>query len=176
MPLELSISEFYGGTLLGEALAGILGSVKNATVGAVNINTKLKVLELGEWISGVYRGGSRYMATTHADWGWDDPDNGFYRYFHTKGVANNTHFSNAEADRMIEQQRREFDVEKRAAIVADIQRLIIDEAPVIFIVSPNNFGAVQPWVENARLMFLNNIEYLRHYDEIWYNEKAPNRA
>ncbi len=176
IPLEFSIANFYGGDVLGEALAGIFGSLKQATGGQLNINVKLKVMELGEWQPNIYRGGAPYMATTHADWNFDDPDNTFYRYYHSTGVANNTHTNIAALDQLLDQQRRELDTEKRVAIVRDVQRLLIDEAPTVYIAAPNFFLGAQPYLQGYQAMVLNNVEQPRHFDEWWHGEGAPART
>ncbi|HWO94340.1 MAG TPA: ABC transporter substrate-binding protein, partial [Dehalococcoidia bacterium] len=105
IPLELSVSQFYGGTFLGEALSGIFGAIKQQSNGAVNLAVKLKVLELADWFKTVYYGGGRYEGTSHGDWGWAEPDSGLYRYFHPKGVANNTHTDDARLNQLLEAQR-----------------------------------------------------------------------
>ncbi len=172
-PMDLTVSPFYSGTQIGEALVGLFGAIKAQTNGAVNINAKLEVLELGEWFSRVYFGGGTYTATTHADWGWTEPDNAFYRYFHSKGVANNTHTNDPELDKLIEQQRREVDPEKRLSIVRDIQFRLLDSAQMVFILAPEAFTGAQGYLGGYSPMFLNNVEILRHFDEWWLTEDAP---
>lgn len=176
VPLELSISNFYGGDTLGEALAGIFGSLKDQTGGQLNINTKLNVLELGDWLTNVYRGGGRYSATTHGDWNFDDPDNTFYRYFHTDGVANNTHTSIPALDKLLVDQRRELDEEKRVEIVREIQEVLLDEATTVYIAAPNFFLGAQAYLGGYKPMVLNNVETPRHFDEWWHTEDAPGRS
>ncbi len=157
-------------------MVGLFGSLKQQTNGALNINAKLNVLELGTWLKDIYRGGGTYEGTSHADAVFYDPDNGFYRYFHTDGVANNTHLSDPALDKMLENQQRELDEPKRVAIVKDIQRYLLDLSPTIYIVSPNASWANQEWVQNYKPTNIAYLETPRHYDELWFSEKAPNRA
>ncbi len=176
IPLDFSISNFYGGKELGEALVGIFGALKDQTGGAVNINATLKVLDLADWFSTVYYGGGQYMGATHGDWNFDDPDNTFYRYFHSKGVANNTHFSSPELDALLEKQRGELNTEARIEQIKDVQKLLLEEVPVAYLLGPNTVTAKQPWLQNYTPMYLNNIELPRHFDEWWYSADAPQRT
>ncbi|HWO94394.1 MAG TPA: ABC transporter substrate-binding protein [Dehalococcoidia bacterium] len=173
IPLELSTSPFYSGTQIGEALVGVFGAIKQQTNGAVNINARLNVMELTDWFQQIYFGGGTYMATCHGDWSWEEPDNAFYRYFHSTGVANNTHTNDAELDRLIEQQRQELDPEKRLQIVRDIQFRLLDTSQMIWIVSPEGFTGAQRFIGGYSPMFLNNVESPRHFDELWLTEDAP---
>ncbi len=176
IPLELSVSPFYGGTFLGEALVGIFGAIKQQSGGAVNITPRLKVMELGEWFSNVYYGGGRYEGTSHGDWGWADPDAALYRYFHPKGVANNTHLDDSKLNTLLEAQRRELDVEKRTALVHEASLRLLELAPTIFIVSPTTSSAAQPWLKGYSPTILDNGSTLRYVDSWWFTEDAPNRA
>ncbi|HWO93915.1 MAG TPA: ABC transporter substrate-binding protein, partial [Dehalococcoidia bacterium] len=175
IPLELSISNFYGGDLLGEVLTAIFGGLKQASGGALNINVRLNVMELGSWLKDVYRGGGTFEATSHADAVFHDPDNGFYRYYHSTGVANNTHLNDPKVDDFLERQRREFDHEKRVEVVHEFQRYLLDISPTVYIVAPNSFSGAQPWVENYKTHTIGYLETLRHWDELWFNETAPQR-
>jgi peptide/nickel transport system substrate-binding protein len=64
----------------------------------------------------------------------DDPDAMLYENYACGGVGNYNGYCNPEVDRMIEQQSREPDQEKRKRIVWEIaRRLVEDDAkPVLY--------------------------------------------
>jgi len=61
------------------------------------------------------------------DNGWIDLDDWVYPYFHTKGPKNSFQVSDPALDKMLEDQRREFNVDKRRALGYDIQRYLLGE-------------------------------------------------
>ena len=60
-------------------------------------------------------------------------------------------FVNPEADKLIEEIRVTFDTKKRTELYHKFHRLIYDEAPYIFMVSPYNLNAVSKRYQNLRL-------------------------
>jgi peptide/nickel transport system substrate-binding protein len=77
-----------------------------------------------------------------------------YQIWHTKSIANRgsnyAGFSNAEADRLIEQARLEFDPEKRRQLYWRWQEIIYDEQPYVFLYVPEDPAAYQKRFENVR--------------------------
>jgi len=59
-------------------------------------------------------------------------------------------FRNAEADRLIEEIRKEFDDGKRTELYHQFHRLIHEEAPYLFLFSPENLLAVSRRYRNRR--------------------------
>ncbi|HET9476320.1 MAG TPA: ABC transporter substrate-binding protein, partial [Dehalococcoidia bacterium] len=68
------------------------------------------------------------------DNGWIDLDDWCYPYFKTGGPKNSFRVSDPVFDKMLDDQRREFDIEKRKALGYDIQRYLLGitnpESPV----------------------------------------------
>jgi peptide/nickel transport system substrate-binding protein len=73
---------------------------------------------------------------------WDtqtDPDGVFRTLMHSSnagGGTNRNRYVNPEMDALIDQAAGEADVEARAALYADIQRLAADEAVMVYLVDP----------------------------------------
>jgi peptide/nickel transport system substrate-binding protein len=61
------------------------------------------------------------------DNGWMEPDDYLYPYFHSTGPRNSFNLSDPTLDRMLEEQRREFDLERRQQLVYDIQHYLLDK-------------------------------------------------
>ncbi|HPE69225.1 MAG TPA: ABC transporter substrate-binding protein [Thermotogota bacterium] len=70
-----------------------------------------------------------------------DPDKQLYRTFHSEGSTNKFHFSNARVDELLEAGRLETNLQKQYEIYAELQYLLVEESPFIFLYSPNNLFA-----------------------------------
>ncbi|HYK40854.1 MAG TPA: ABC transporter substrate-binding protein [Thermoanaerobaculia bacterium] len=78
-------------------------------------------------------------------WSASDPNPDPYPYWHSSQVPpaglNSEFYRNAEADRLMEEARRERDEPRRLAIYHRLHRIFRDEAPVIFVAtSSDKFG------------------------------------
>ena len=65
--------------------------------------------------------------------------------------SNHVGFKNAEADRIIETARREFDLEKRIKLYQRFHRIMHEEQPYTFLVSPNSLVAQDRRFRNAKV-------------------------
>ena len=63
-------------------------------------------------------------------------------------------FSNPQADQLIEEIRLTFDPEKRKELYHRFHRLIYEEAPYIFLVSPYSLSAVSSRYHNLQVFSL----------------------
>lgn len=71
-----------------------------------------------------------------------------------QGSSNFIGFANKEADKLIEEIRLTFDPEKRKQLYHKFHRLIFEEAPYIFLVSPNSLSAVSKRYRNLQVFAL----------------------
>ena len=65
------------------------------------------------------------------------------------GSRNFGGFCDPVLEKLLAEQRRTLDPEKRKAIVLQAQHLLIDKIPQIFLFEPNRFAVMQPWVRGA---------------------------
>lgn len=71
----------------------------------------------------------------------DDPK----QLFHTEaynGGSNYTGFGDAYSDKLIEELRRELDDEKRIEMLKELQAIVYEEVPYIFLYAPDNLMAI----------------------------------
>ncbi len=66
-------------------------------------------------------------------WYVDDPGYTGQLFFHTEGVANWMGYSNAELDAVIEELSATLDPERKAELAAEYQRILIDDAPAMYV-------------------------------------------
>ncbi|MBI4308356.1 MAG: ABC transporter substrate-binding protein [Chloroflexi bacterium] len=65
------------------------------------------------------------------------------------GSRNFGGFCDQDLEKLIAEQRRTLDPEKRKAIVLKAQHMLIDKAPQVFLFEPNRYAVMQPWVRGA---------------------------
>lgn len=94
---------------------------------------------------------------------WDtqtDPDGVFRTLMHSSnagGGTNRNRYVNPEMDALIDQAAGEANLEARAALYADIQRLAADEAVMVFLVDPYMLYAHTTDLQGVRYMSGGNI-------------------
>lgn len=76
-----------------------------------------------------------------------NPDNDLVRSFHSEGWSNYGHYSNPEVDALIDQILSTYDEDERGRLYREVQELIIEDAPAIFIAHPNIRYATRSNVE-----------------------------
>ncbi|HET7627328.1 MAG TPA: ABC transporter substrate-binding protein [Bacillales bacterium] len=65
--------------------------------------------------------------------GFVDPDEFLYNIFHTRGQYNQQDYSNPKVDALLEKGRTTLDREKRKEIYAKAQKIIAQDAPMVFL-------------------------------------------
>ena len=169
IPSPLRVKTTISSEYSGPAVSQILQQVMKP----VGVEIEINQIENAAWLTKVYRGGQDYQLTSFGDWSWEDPDRGLYAYFHSKGNANNTHFNNPEADALLEKQRVEFDVEARKKLVRDLQLLLVDEAPQVWLVSTGSVELYRNRLKNYKQMQMGNTNGYRQWEFTWY-DPVPN--
>ena len=85
-------------------------------------------------------------------WVADYPDaENFLQLFYSKNESpgpNHANYRNAEIDRMYEQIRTMQDSPERTAIYEKMARIIVEDAPWVFMYQPMSFALQHSWVEN----------------------------
>lgn len=84
-----------------------------------------------------------FAATLLGESGQSDPDDFLFNVFYTDNGGNLGNYSNRRLDALLEQGRRVSDQAERRAIYQDAQRIILDEAPHIFLFHSSQFEALR---------------------------------
>ena len=71
-----------------------------------------------------------------------DPDDFFNEYFES-GVSKRLSYSNPKFDRLLQQQRQIFDLEKREPILQAAIKILLDDAPIVPLYNPIDIYAVK---------------------------------
>jgi oligopeptide transport system substrate-binding protein len=85
------------------------------------------------------------------DYSWcadyTDPENFADALFHTGAAQNRGHYSNPQLDKILDDARVEQDVDKRISMYQEAERIIVDDAPVIFTAYPTDYYLVKPYLQ-----------------------------
>ena len=96
----------------------------------------------------------------------EEPEESLRPYFGAH--ATYYRWGNREVQRLIEEQAKVLDQALRVEMVHTIQRLILDDAPTMFLYTPIYHIGVQPWVKNY--IVPTNL-YDQRYEEVWIERK-----
>ncbi len=87
-------------------------------------------------------------------WAFSAGDTDLYQIWHSSqavaGGSNHVAFKNAEADRILEEYRREFDEQRRIQLYMRLQEIIEEEAPYAFLYIPKGISAFDRRFRNTR--------------------------
>ncbi|MEX0887742.1 MAG: ABC transporter substrate-binding protein [Phycisphaeraceae bacterium] len=100
----------------------------------------LRPLDLDIEVRGIERAtffsrlNDRDFEMTVVGWvGLFDPDEWLYPIFHSAGAYNQQSYANPELDALLEQGRRYEDRDQRAEVYRRVQRIVAEDAPVVFL-------------------------------------------
>lgn len=86
---------------------------------------------------------------THTFWSpRPDPHIRFYNLFHSKGFDNTTKYSNPEVDKLLAEAAATYDVKARKALYNRLERIIVDDAPYVFLHWPQITAGMNRRVQN----------------------------
>jgi peptide/nickel transport system substrate-binding protein len=153
-----------------ELIVGSPGdNVKSAQVvkdqlAKVGIQVNLKPMEMAQYYNKSYS--YDYSMSVHTALTGEEPEEAIRPYY----GANATYYrwGNREIHRLIDEQAKILDLKKRVEMVHLIQRMLLDDAPNIFLYTPIAHYGVQPWVKNYTVPI---NAYDQRYEEIWLDGK-----
>jgi peptide/nickel transport system substrate-binding protein len=100
---------------------------------AVGMRASIQLVDIGTLLSNLRAGA---FEASQSFWsGRVDPDGNMFRHFHTSAIQGGTNFmrySNPQLDRLLERARELTDINERRRLYTEAQRIILDDAPMIF--------------------------------------------
>jgi len=153
-----------------ELIVGSPGdNVKSAQVvkdqlAKVGIQVNLKPMEMAQYYNKSYS--FDYSMSVHTNLTGEEPEEAIRPYY----GSNSTYYrwGNREIHRLIDEQARILDQKKRVEMVHLIQRMLLEDAPNVFLYTPVAHYGVQPWVKNYTVPV---NAYDQRYEEIWLDGK-----
>jgi len=114
----------------------------------VGINVTINAMDFAQYFNKVYR--YKYQMAYHVTTAGYDPDEWLSPYYGNADKSNYYKWSNQELWKLIDEQTRILDVEKRVALIHKIQRIVMDEACQQSMMTSNYFFAYKPYVHPKR--------------------------
>lgn len=134
-----------------EILASLCSSVQ-ADLTDVGIDVDVRSLQWASYIEKVRKNEAIFFR-----FGWSadfpDPDNFLWTLFSTQnlGQDNTTRYSNPVVDKLLDEARSINDWSKREKLYHEAERIIIDDAPWIFLENEVQYKIVQPYVKGQQI-------------------------
>jgi peptide/nickel transport system substrate-binding protein len=153
-----------------ELIVGSPGdNVKSAQVAKdqlakVGIQVNLKPMEMAQYYNKSYS--YDYSMSVHTALTGEEPEEAIRPYY--GATATYYRWGNKEIHRLIDEQAKILDQKKRVDMVHQIQRLLLDDAPNVFLYTPVAHYGMQPWVKNYTVPI---NAYDQRYEEIWLDGK-----
>ena len=122
-----------------------IAQMVQAQLAPLNISTNIRTLEWAEWLQ--EQGDGNYDTFVCSWNGNIDPDDFFYAQHRTGEVFNFTGYSNPTVDELLDDGRQTADAEERTAVYEQINRIIVDEAPYIYLYNPLEINVYRTDVE-----------------------------
>ncbi|MBI3706712.1 MAG: ABC transporter substrate-binding protein [Proteobacteria bacterium] len=115
----------------------------------VGVKTNIRKQEMGAFLAEVRSGKYQGMFMTGFSGDNGDPDNFLFNLFASPAmpVGDTSHYKNAEVDKLINDARHTADLAKRVAMYKKAQKIILDEAPWIFMNSTLQMRATRKEVK-----------------------------
>jgi peptide/nickel transport system substrate-binding protein len=153
-----------------ELIVGSPGdNVKNAQIvkdqlAKVGITVNVKPMEMAQYYNKTYA--YDYSMSVHTMLSGEEPEESLRPYF----GATSTYYrwGNKEIHGLIDEQAKILDPAKRVELIHKIQRLVLEDAPNVFLYTAIYHIGVQPWVKNYTVPV---NAYDQRYEEIWIDKK-----
>lgn len=114
----------------------VVAEILQADLAAIGINVRIVEIEWATYWPDVYLQG-KFDITIMAYSPRVDPDQTFYPRYHSEGVHNATSYSNPHMDELLEEGRRVTATEERKVIYDEVQNLLVDELPWLWLFLPD---------------------------------------
>ena len=132
----------------------------------IGIETSIESLELGVYVDRWLK--ADFDAVVALNGGNPDPHNMFFRYWHSTGNLNGVaNYSSPEIDQLLAEGQATTDYEARKPIYDQIQVLLTEAAPWVWLYVGNEYRAMQPYVKNFTPLSNGQTIYLR---ETWLDK------
>jgi peptide/nickel transport system substrate-binding protein len=124
----------------------------------IGVELELKKIPAGAFYNAVSERGQPMIFYVDSPW-CPDPGYSMRLYFHSKSFVNYSNYVNAEVDRLIDAVSATADEKARLEMMAQAQKIVMDEAPWTFIAFPNYTMARKADLKGWTYYTSNNIRF-----------------
>jgi oligopeptide transport system substrate-binding protein len=118
---------------------------------SLGVTITIENIEPNIYIEELYAGHHGQMFATGWCADYPDPENFADVLFHSESKMNNGGYANPELDALLEQARVEPDVTQRIALYQQAERILVQDAPVLFMTHSLSYVLVKPYVKGYTL-------------------------
>ena len=137
----------YTNSGVGSYIGGNVAALADMWEQYLGVKIKVENLDFNFYYQQIFSGNHGQIF----DGGWcadyPDPENFADVLFHSGMPQNHGGYSNPELDTLLEAARVEPDVTKRIDMYQQAERIIVDDAPVLFLTHSLSYQLVQPYVK-----------------------------
>lgn len=137
----------YTNAGIGSYVGGTVSALAEMWEQYLGVTIKVENLDYNFYYEQIFSGNHGQIF----DGGWcadyPDPENFADVLFHSGSAQNHGGYSNPELDALLEAARVEQDVTRRIEMYQQAERMIVDDAPVLFTTHSLTFQLVQPYVK-----------------------------
>jgi peptide/nickel transport system substrate-binding protein len=125
---------------------------------AIGVDAQLEVVEWGVYIDKWTKRDFDSMIELRG--GSGEPDRFLYRTFYSTGGVNNFLFKDADVDKLLDQGRNQTKPADRKATYEQLQSLLVQKAPAVFLYCPNENQVLGKKVSGFRIVGNGSLYYL----------------
>ncbi len=125
---------------------------------AVGLNPSIENIEWGTYINRWVKRDFDTMVELRG--GDPDPDRFLYRTFYSTGAVNNFLFKDSTVDGLLNRGRVHVAVSERKPIYDELQKVLVSQAPAVFLYTPYETDVLQPTVKGFRIIPTGALNYL----------------
>ncbi|MDQ3026794.1 MAG: ABC transporter substrate-binding protein [Pseudomonadota bacterium] len=155
-------------TPYGESFQRLAEYTKNE-LGKIGIQVETQSADMGGWLKAIYTDWS-YNMTNNFTHNYSDPAIGTQRAFVSSNIRKGASFTNSmgykneRIDELFAQSGVEIDPAKRKAQYAEIQKILADDLPVIFLIE---IAYSHLWNKRVHGLITNGISMYSSWDSVW---------
>ena len=155
-------------TPYGESFVRLAEYTKNE-LAKIGIQVETQSADMGGWLKAVYTDWS-YQMSNNFTHNYSDPAIGTQRAFVSSNIRKGASFTNSmgykndRVDQLFAESAVEIDPARRKAQYAEIQKILADELPVIFLVE---IAYSHLWNKKVKGLITNGISMYSSWDGVW---------
>jgi peptide/nickel transport system substrate-binding protein len=147
---EAGYPDGFSSTMIGSTRFPIdieVGQVMREQLAEVGINMDIQQVEWGDMLD-MWITRHDYDTLLITSFTGRDPDANFYRRFHSESERNAVGYVNPEVDELMERGRTTVDPEERHEVYRQLQLIITEESPKVFVVEYPYYEVYRDTVQN----------------------------
>lgn len=107
-------------------------TLAQAMLSRLGMSVDVEIMDFSTWLQDVWV--DKNFDLSVGSWsGRVDPDGWYYRQYHSEGPWNRWNYANDEVDALLEEGRVTTDPDKRASIYSDIDTIVSQDAPMVYL-------------------------------------------